>query len=116
MISIPRRTFLAAAAGCVPALAQLRTYQPRSTVSLTHGEDRRKNVHDALVAIDDQLRPAMKRKKYVLLKPNTVAVNNQLGSTHVDALRGILDYLDGRFKGPVVIADSSKDTTWDAYE
>jgi uncharacterized protein (DUF362 family) len=73
-------------------------------------------VYDALLAIDDQLRPALKRKKRVLLKPNTVAVNNQLGSTHIDALRGILDYLSSRHRGPIVIADSSKDCTWDAYE
>jgi uncharacterized protein (DUF362 family) len=52
----------------------------------------------------------------VLLKPNTVAVSNQLGCTHADALRGILDYLGERFRGPVVIAASSKDCTWDAYE
>lgn len=114
MSFLTRRAFLASSA--LPVAAQLRSYQDRSAVSLVHGEDRRKNVHDALVAIDDQLRPAMRRKKYVLLKANTVAVNNQLGCTHVDALRGILDYLDGRFKGPVVIADSSKDVTWDAYE
>ncbi len=88
----------------------------RSVVSLTHGEDRRKNVYDALMAIDDQIRPALKRKKYVLLKPNTVAVNNQLGCTHADTLRGILEYLAPRFKGPIVIADSSKDNTWDAFE
>lgn len=97
-------------------MAQISTYGGRSTVSLTQGDDRRKNVYNALVAIDDQIRPALGRKKYVLLKPNTVAVDNQLGCTHADALRGILDYLEPRFKGPVVIGDSSKDTTWDAYE
>jgi len=88
----------------------------RSAVALVKGEERRKNVHDALVAIDDQVRPAMKRKKYVLIKPNGVAVKNQLGSTHADALRGILDYLEPRWKGPIVIAESSRDDTWDAYE
>jgi uncharacterized protein (DUF362 family) len=91
-------------------------FQSRATVSLVRGEDRRRNVYNALLAIDDQIRPALKRKKYVLLKPNTVAVNNQLGSTHVNAIRGILDYLSERYRGPVVIADSSKDCTWDAYE
>ncbi len=88
----------------------------RSVVSIIHGEDRRKNVYSALLAIDDQIRPLLKRKKYVLVKPNCVAVNNQLGSTHADALRAILDYLAPRFKGPIVIADSSRDLTWDAYE
>jgi uncharacterized protein (DUF362 family) len=94
----------------------MSSYQGRSAVSLVGGEDRRRNVHNALVAIDDQIRPALKRKGHVLLKPNTVAVNNQLGCTHVDALRGMLDYLAERYRGPVVIADSSKDCTWDAYE
>ncbi len=105
-----------AAAGATGLRGQISSYQNRSTVSLVHGEDRRKNVYDALLAIDDQVRPGLKRKKYVLLKPNTVAVDNQLGSTHVDAIRGMLDYLSERYRGPVVIADSSKDCTWDAYE
>jgi uncharacterized protein (DUF362 family) len=116
MADLSRRALLAAAVGAPALRAQLSSYSHRATVSLVRGETRRRNVYDALVAIDDQLRPALKRKKYVLLKPNTVAVNNQLGSTHVDALRGILDYLSERYRGAVVIADSSKDTTWDAYE
>jgi uncharacterized protein (DUF362 family) len=116
MQDLSRRALLAMAAGSVPLASQVPSHSRRAVVSLVAGEDRRKNVHSALVAIDDQIRPALKRKKYVLIKPNTVAVNNQLGSTHADALRGILDYLEGRFRGPVIIADSSKDNTWDAYE
>jgi uncharacterized protein (DUF362 family) len=104
------------AAGAPVLRGQVSSYQGRAAVSLVRGEDRRRNVYDSLVAIDDQIRPALKRRKYVLLKPNTVAVKNQLGCTHVDALRGILDYLSERYKGSVVIADSSKDCTWDAYE
>jgi uncharacterized protein (DUF362 family) len=111
-----RRAFLAMAAAGAPLAAQVPSYSRRAVVALVRGEDRRKNVYNALAAIDDQIRPVLKRKKYVLIKPNTVAVNNQLGSTHADALRGILDYLEGRYRGPVVIADSSKDNTWDAYE
>jgi uncharacterized protein (DUF362 family) len=116
MVAISRRTVLTLAAGAPHLLAQVSSFQSRATVSLVQGEDRRRNVYHALLAIDDQIRPALKRKKYVLLKPNTVAVNNQIGSTHVDAIRGILDYLGERYRGPVVIADSSKDCTWDAYE
>src|SRR5450755_211454 len=116
MQHLSRRALLAMAAGSLPLRPQVPPHNRRAVVSLVSGEDRRKNVYNALVAIDDQIRPALKLKKYVLIKPNTVAVNYQLGSTHADALRGILDYLDGRFRGPVVIADSSKDNTWDAYE
>lgn len=88
----------------------------RSTVSIVHGEDRRKNAHDALMAIDKELQPRLKRKKYAVIKPNNVNTVNQLASTHADALRGILDYLSERFKGPVVIAESSAGETWQAYE
>ena len=108
-----RRVFLSMASG---AAVQAGAPAQPSAVALVQGEDRRKNVYQALVAIDDQIRPRLKQKKYVLLKANCVAVNNQLGSTHADALRGILDYLAPRFKGPIVIADSSKDSTWDAFE
>ncbi len=77
----------------------------RSTVSIVKGDSRRKNVTDSLVAIDEQIMPVLKTKKYVLIKPNS------LGTTHVDALRGILDYLQPRFKGPVVIGESSTGDT-----
>jgi len=84
----------------------------RSTVSLVKGDDRRKNVYEALLAIDAELRPALQRKKSVLIKPNLTSVTLQLASTHTDTIRGILDYLAPRFKGPVVIAEAaSGDTT-----
>ncbi|MGO9261859.1 MAG: DUF362 domain-containing protein [Bryobacteraceae bacterium] len=83
----------------------------RSTVSLVRGEDRRKMIHDSLMAIDAEIQPALKGKKYALIKVNTTSSEVQLAATHPDALRGILDYLGPRFKGPVVIADSSGDPT-----
>jgi uncharacterized protein (DUF362 family) len=81
----------------------------RSAVAVVKGESRRKNITDALVAIDDQIRPGLKLKKYVVLKPNCVS-QVPLGTTNADALMGILDYLAPRFKGPVVIAESSGNT------
>jgi uncharacterized protein (DUF362 family) len=82
----------------------------KSTVSIVQGDSRRKNVTESLVAIDDQIRPRLKTKKYVLIKPNA------LGTTHVDALRGILDYLQPRFKGPVIIGESSTGDTMQFME
>jgi len=82
-------------------------YDRRSKVSLIKGDNRRKNIYDALVAIDDQIRPALKAKKYVFVKLNGVeAAGRLLGSTQPDALAGILDYLAPRFKGPVFVGDS----------
>lgn len=88
----------------------------RSAVGVVRGEDRRKNVYEALVAIDDQIRPRLKTKKYVLIKPNNVGTVGQLGMTQADALRGILDYLAPRFKGPVVIGESSAGETLQGFD
>ena len=91
-------------------------YESRSPVSLVKGDDRRKNITEALLAMDKEIGPAIKRKKYVVIKINNVATNNQLAATHVDALRGILDYLAPRFKGPVMIVESSALETMDGFE
>jgi uncharacterized protein (DUF362 family) len=63
------------------------------------------------MGIDNELRPALQRKKYVLIKPNlTGGGSNPVAVTHADALRGILDYLAPRFKGPVVIGECVNNT------
>ena len=45
----------------------------RPKVALVKGDNRRKNVFNALVGIDDQIQPGLKRKKYVLVKVNGLA-------------------------------------------
>ena len=90
--------------------------ETRSTVSLVKGEDRRKNVYNSLVAIDDQIKPKLKTKKYILIKVNNVTTTNQLGASHVNAVRGMLDYFESRFKGPVIIAESSAGDTMQGFE
>jgi uncharacterized protein (DUF362 family) len=88
----------------------------RSVVALASGESRRKNICESLAAIEDQILPVLKSKKYVVIKPNIVNTVNQLASTHVDALHGILDFIAPRFKGPVVIAESSAGFTTEGYD
>lgn len=87
-----------------------------ATVALTQGEDRRKNVYNALMAVDKDLQPRLKTKKYVVIKPNFVNTVNQLAGSHADAARGILDYLAERFKRPVVIAESSAGNTQQGFD
>lgn len=90
-------------------------YKPRSTVSLVQGDNRQKNVYNALMAIDDQVRPKLAVAKRVLIKPNNVGVEEPLCATHADALRAILEYLGPRFKGPVTIGESSARDTWTGF-
>ena len=88
----------------------------RSTVSLISGEERRKNISESLAAIDEQILPVLKTKKYVVIKPNLVSTVNPLAATHADALMGIMDYLAPRFKGPVYIAEASAGPTLEGFD
>jgi len=92
------------------------SFAPRSKAAIVQGDNRRKIICEALVAIDDQIRPKLKKKKYVVIKPNNVTTTIQLGATHADALHGILDYLAPRFKGPIYIAESSAGNTMDGFD
>lgn len=89
---------------------------PRARVAIAHGENRRNNIYEALASIDPQVQAGLQRKKYVLIKPNNVSTEIQLASTHVDAISGILDYLAPRFRGPVIIAESSAGDTLVGYD
>jgi hypothetical protein len=91
-------------------------YEERGTVSLVQGEQLRKNVTEPLTLIDDQIKPLLARKKYVVIKPNIVNTSIHLAATHADALLGIMDYLAPRFKGEVVIAESSAYDTLEGYD
>lgn len=124
-----RRRFLWSAAALTASTPLLRS-QPRpgdspagsalaarrSVVAVVKGNSRRQNICDALVAIEDQILPVLRTKKSVLIKPNMVSTSKQLASTHADALHGILDFLGPRFKGPVVIAESSAGYTIEGFD
>jgi uncharacterized protein (DUF362 family) len=97
--------------GVAEAAKQFPYSSRRSKVSLVQGDNRRKNIYNALVAIDDQIRPALNRKKYVLLKPNGLDPRRLVAATHIDAVHGLLDYLAPRFKSPVVIAEGGSGVT-----
>ena len=127
--SLSRRSFIWTAATFAASTAALRAQErpaappvatsparPRSVVAVSNGSGRRNNVRESLEAIEDQIMPVLKTRKHVVIKPNIVSTNNQLASTHVDALHGILDFLGPRFKGPVVIAESSAGYTTEGYD
>jgi uncharacterized protein (DUF362 family) len=100
--------------GTADAEKHFRYSTRRAKVSLIRGENRRKNIYEALLAIDEQIRPGLKAKKYVLIKPNGINPQRALVSTHQDAVHGILDYLAPRFKGPVLIAEGGNNTAKEA--
>ncbi|MBZ5617373.1 MAG: DUF362 domain-containing protein [Acidobacteriia bacterium] len=128
-MSFSRRSFFSLVAGAgglsvlraqvagpaTPPLTFNRQPVPRSTVAIVKGEQRRQIVQDALAAIDHQIRPALKQKKYVVIKVNNVSTINQLAATHADTISGILDYLLPRVKMPVTIVESSAGDTMEGF-
>ena len=60
-------------------------------VGLAHENSRRENVFAALDLVRREV--VAKLGPQVMLKPNFLSSKNQLASTHVDAIRGVIDFL-----------------------
>ncbi len=86
-----------------------------SLVSLVHGDDRYNNVRGTLDLLRDEIRESYDRKMRVLIKPNLVSTSRQLASTHVDAVRAVLDFFAEVNPGEVIIAEGSAGNTLSAY-
>ena len=78
-----------------------------SNVSLIKGNDARDNTFNALKNIEDEIMESLEGKKRILIKPNFVVVTTPLCATSVDAVRGILDFIRPRFKGPIEIGEAT---------
>ena len=84
-------------------------------VALVKGDERRKNVRRALELIKDEVAPEVAGKR-MLIKPNFVSVRRQLAATHLDATRGILDFLRDIGVGDIIIAEGACGSTEEGYE
>ena len=79
-------------------------------VGLAKTGRRRSNVYEALNNIREDVTP--KVSEQVLLKPNFLSSTNQLASSHVDAMRGALDFLMSTPEPPkeVIIAEGANES------
>ncbi len=77
-----------------------------ASVALIKGNDRRENIYRSLKLIEDQVFSAIGNKQ-ILIKPNFVQTSRQLAATHVDAIRGILEFLRQHYKGEILIGESA---------
>ena len=87
-------------------------------MSLVKGNERRQITFEALKNIEDQILASIAGKKKILIKPNFVTTSRQLAATHVEAIRGMLDFLRDHYKGQVVIGEStaSREGTFEGYK
>jgi uncharacterized protein (DUF362 family) len=75
-------------------------------VGLVKGNDCRDIVYQALKKIEDEVLASIGDKK-ILIKPNFVSTNRPLAATHVDAIRGILDFLKPHYKKQIIVGEST---------
>ena len=81
--------------------------QLASGVAITTGNNRADLAFRALQPFAKQVRQAIGKRR-VILKPNNVAIDIQLASTHVDTLEGVLEFLKSiRKLDNVAIAESA---------
>ena len=117
--TLNRRTFLrgsivgglaAAATARLPGLmaaTETAAARPTARVALTAGDDRAENAFRGLKAIGEEVARAI-GDRAVVIKPNNVAIDNQLSATHASCIEGILEFLKSIGKtGNVMIAESA---------
>lgn len=75
-----------------------------TTVAAATGPNRYETVRAALDLLSDV---DLGNARRVLIKPNLVSVRRQLASTHVDAVRAVLEWLRERYSGEIIIGEGS---------
>ena len=90
---------------------------PSAKVGLVKGNDCREITYQALRRIEDEVIGAIGNKK-VLIKPNFVSTGRQLAATHVDSVRGILDFLKPHYEKQIIIGEStaSREGTFEGFK
>ena len=83
-------------------------------VALTQSSNRSQNINMALQLIEDDV--DFKDKANLFIKVNFVSTKSQLAATHVDAVRGLLQFIRERYNGKVTIGESTLGPARDGFE
>ena len=86
-----------------------------SRVSVVSSMDRQKAVTEALNEIRPDIEKNKIKDKSVLIKPNLVSTSRLLAVTHVDAVRGVIDFIKDFEPKKIIIAEGTGGT-FKAYE
>lgn len=84
-------------------------------VSLVQNQPRRKAVQQAVHALGDAFLDKLKSANRILIKVNLVHHELQLASTHIDAVRGLLDEIRAYARADVLIGDAGYHGTKAAF-
>ncbi len=84
-------------------------------VALIKGNSRYKNILDSLELIKEDIVKQLKHKNKIIIKPNCVSDKIQAASTHVDAIKAVLDFISPYAK-KIIIAEGSAYQTKTAFK
>ncbi len=109
--------------GAIPfCQAELRNYNAiiwesidMQKVGLIKGDNRRANIRKSLELLSDEIKNDLKTRR-VIIKPNFVSTSRHLAASHVDQIRGILDFLKGFYQDKVIIAEAASGDTMEGYK
>lgn len=89
---------------------------PRPRVAVVAGSDRRENLRQCQLLLGEPYARLIESAKKMFLHPNLVSDKNQLASTHVEAVRAILDVVSLHRADEIVIGDASYHDTKKAFQ
>jgi len=84
-------------------------------VAIIKGENRRRNITEVLRLLPQEHWQGLGQAQTVLIKPNLVHHLYQLASTHVDAVRGVLDFIRPKTQAKILVGDASYHGTKAAF-
>jgi uncharacterized protein (DUF362 family) len=104
-------------ASLVHAADESAAPKPTTRVGLFHGDDRADIAFRALKVHEPEVRRAIGNRR-VVIKPNNVAIDNQLCATHAGCLEGILEFLKsiGKLQNTVIAESAADGPTLDGFE
>lgn len=85
-------------------------------VILITGNDRRAMVRAALTKLGDQFVRKIKTAKAIFIHPNLVTPRRQAASTHVEAVRGVVDHIALNRADEILVGDASFHDTKAAFK
>lgn len=88
----------------------------RPRVAIVRGTDRRENIRQAQMLLGEPYLQRIKDARRIFLHPNFVSDTNQLASTHVEAVRAVLDLISLHRADEILIGDASYHDTKKAWE
>jgi len=83
-------------------------------VALVKGGNRAENIDRSLRLLEEDI--SLKGVKNLFIKVNLISRDNQLGATHADGVRALLQFLRERYLGKITITEGIRGTAQTIFD